>query len=260
DILDANGIFDVLHWPSPKIVGGEYCLLTCPCADKNYSEWLLGNLPRLSLIEQFPELKSVRLIVPRSLKPYQRESLEMAGIPSERLVAFDNGYWQVDKLYLTELPSPLGNPSPHAVAWLRSKLLKGTAAKASKTGRRLYVTRRDAPQRRVLNEPEIIDYLEGIGFETICPGDLSFAEQIQIFSDANIVVGPHGAAFANMVFAPPEAALIEFFGDNYLHGCYWALSGICGQKHSFVVGPSQWLDYSISLDELKATLEKVCGI
>ncbi len=257
DILDANGIFDVVFWPSPKMVSGEYCLLSCPCADKNYSEWLLGNLPRLSLIEKFPELKSVRLIVPRSLKQYQRESLEMAGVSPERLVEFDDGYWQVDKLYFTELPSPLGNPSPYAVEWLRSKFLGNASTPATGVKRLLYVTRRDAPQRRVLNEKEIVDYLKGIGFEVICPGDYSFAEQIKMFSEASVVVGPHGAAFANMVFAPAGATLIEFFGDNYLHGCYWALASICGQKHTFVTGPSRWLDYTISLEALKATLAKV---
>jgi capsular polysaccharide biosynthesis protein len=260
DVFEANGIFDIIRWPSPKAVPGEYVLLGCPWSDKNYFEWLLGNLPRLALIEQFPQLGSLPLIVPGKLKPYQKESLQMAGIPAERLVEFDGPYWQVDKLYFVQLLNPMGNPSPHTVSWLRDKFLGAAPASNSAAGRLLYITRRDASQRRVLNEEEITDFLQGIGFEIICPGDFSFAEQINMFRDANVVVGPHGAAFSNMVFAPAGATLIEFFGDNYMNGCYWALASICGHKHAVLTGPAQWLDYSISLADLKTTLHRVCGL
>ena len=260
DILETNGIFDTIIWPSLKEVPGDFCLLAGPWSHKNYSEWLLGNLPRLSIIEQFDELSSTRLIVPSPLRSYQEDTLLMAGIRPERLVGFDNSHWQVDRLYFPELPSPLGNPSPHAVSWLRARFLGQMPASPAASKRLLYVTRRDASQRRVLNEEEIVNYLMGLGFEIICPGDFSFRDQINIFRDASIVIGPHGAAFANMVFAPPNATLIEFFGNNYLHGCYWALTNIRGQKHAFLTGPSQWLDYSISLEQLKLLLAKVCGI
>jgi hypothetical protein len=60
-----------------------------------------------------------------------------------------------------------------------------------------------------------------------------------------------------MVFAPENAILIELFGDNYINGCFWALTNIRGQKHAFLTGPSKWLDYSISLQRLKALLARV---
>jgi len=85
---------------------------------------------------------------------------------------------------------------------------------------------------------------------------MSFAEQVQTFRNADIVVAPHGAAATNMVFAPAGATLIELFGDNYINGCYWALTNICSQKHAYLMGPSQWLDYSISLTSLKQLVER----
>ena len=59
-----------------------------------------------------------------------------------------------------------------------------------------------------------------------------------MFRDVEIVIAPHGGACTNMVFAPIGATLIEFFGNNYINGCYWALTNICGQKHAFLTGPS----------------------
>ncbi|MBA3352805.1 MAG: glycosyltransferase family 61 protein [Blastocatellia bacterium] len=258
DVLEANGVFNKMMWHSPKQMSGEYCLLACPWASNNYSEWLLGNLPRLAVIEQFAQMSSLPLIVPPD--PRRRESLLRAGVAPERLVDFDNGYWQVDRLYFPQLPSPLANPSPHAVSWLRQTFLDQRSAVPTKRGRRLYVTRRDAQGRRVLNEEEIVSFLQSTGFEVVCPGDLTFADQIELFCEACVVVGPHGAAFANMVFAPATATLVELFGDTYLNGCYWGLASILGQKHTFLTGPSHWrnrLDYSISLNDLKALLGKV---
>ena len=257
EILEANGILDRWTLPRPKRVQGQYCLISHPWSQRYY-HWVIESLPRLAILERFPQLSSVPLIVLGPLLGFQRESFKLAEVPSERIVEFDGDCWQLEKLYFPQVPAPSGNPSPHAVAWLRQRFLKREdLSPTASEPRRLYLTRRDAAQRRLLNEPEIIEYLRGLGFEIICPGEMSFAEQIQTFRNAEIVVAPHGAAATNMVFAPAGATLIELFGDNYINGCYWALANICSQKHAFLTGTSQWLDYSISLASLKKLLEKV---
>ena len=47
------------------------------------------------------------------------------------------------------------------------------------------------------------------GFEPIVPGRMSFREQIRVFSEASVVVGPHGAALTNLVFAPHGCRIVE---------------------------------------------------
>src|SRR5262249_28358163 len=157
-------------------------------------------------------------------------TLSMVGVHPDRITYFDGDCWTVDRLFFPELPSPSGSPSPHAIAWLRHRFLDDGGAAVTKGGRRIYVTRRDATQRRLLNEDEIVRYLDTEGFEIVCPGDYSVAEQVRLFRDADLVVATHGAGCTNMVFAPSGATLVELFGDNYVNGCFWAISNIVGQR------------------------------
>jgi hypothetical protein len=60
-----------------------------------------------------------------------------------------------------------------------------------------------------------------------------------------------------MVFAPPQATLIELFGDNYLNGCFWAVANILGHRHAFLTGPAQALDYSIAPERIETLLDQL---
>jgi capsular polysaccharide biosynthesis protein len=257
EVLERNGILDRLSRPRQRRVSGDFCLLSTPWSAQYY-HWLMDALPRLSLLEQFPELQAMRLIVQQRLLGYQRETLEELGVSSQRVIPFDGECWQVDRLFFPEILSPTGNPSPTAVRWLRRQFMDESALNRVKGRRRIYITRRDAAQRRIVNEQEIIEYLYTLGFEVICPGDLSFKEQVELFGDVDVVVAAHGGGCTNMVFAPVNAILVELFGDNYINGCFWALTNIIGQSYAFLTGaPVERLDYAISVADLKVLLKQV---
>ena len=254
-VLERNGILDRL-WPyRVKRLRGAHILLAHHGAD-TYYHWIIEALPKLSLIQEFSQLASVPLIVPKTLNAFQRDSLKMLGVPSERLLGLDDGQWQTDQLFFPESIGRSGNPSRHAVRWLRKAFLTNDYRPDSAFAR-IYITRRDAPRRRLANEAEIVSYLQGIGFTVVCLGDLAFAEQIELFRNVRVVIAPHGAGLTNMVFASPGATIIEIFGDNYINGCYWALASLCGHRHAFLTTPAQALDYSLSLERLKALLKRV---
>ena len=250
-VLERTGILDTIIWPAPRLSQPNGCLMAQECPNAYY-HWLIEVLPKLSLLEPFQSLRSIPLIVSHSLKGFQRESLEMVGV-TNRLLPFDGTCWEFDKLLFPALLGPTGCPSPHAVAWLRRNFLKH-AKLAVNSPRRIYITRSDAAQRRVLNEDEVVNFLQSEGFEVVCPGKLSLLEQIDLFANVDVVVAAHGAAGPNMVFAPADAMLIELFGDNYINGCFWAVTNIRGQRYGFVTGPATWLDYSIAVEDLKTLL------
>ncbi len=67
-------------------------------------------------------------------------------------------------------------------------------------------------QRRcIVNHQELVAALEQRfpGTHTVLLESLPLAEQIALFSTADIVIAQHGAALANMVWMRPEARLIE---------------------------------------------------
>jgi len=253
EVLEKNGILDSVLPSRKKRLPGAHCLLAHPWAF-GYYHWIIEILPRLSILERFSATKHVPIIVPNRLTRFQLESLSAAGIHTSRFTQLDAGYWQPDRLYVPAMLGPTGNPSPHAVEWLKTRFRHTGVGSIRSSAGMFYLTRRDASQRRVLNEPEILLFLRSIGFETICPGDYPFSQQIELFRNARVVLAPHGAGLTNMVFAPAGALLIELFGDNYINGCYWALANICKQQHAYLTSPTTTLDYFVSIDRLRALL------
>ena len=63
--------------------------------------------------------------------------------------------------------------------------------------------------RTIDNEEEVKSYLSSMGFEIIRLSDYSFKDQVSIFNSAEIIIGLHGAGFANIVFAQKNTKIIE---------------------------------------------------
>lgn len=76
---------------------------------------------------------------------------------------------------------------------------------------RICVSREYTDHRQVTNESEIIALLKGYGFTTVKLEELSFIDQISLFCNAEVVVGPHGGGLGNLVFCSKRTRLIELF-------------------------------------------------
>jgi capsular polysaccharide biosynthesis protein len=92
--------------------------------------------------------------------------------------------------------------------FLRKRFLPSTLPVLPR--RRLYVTRRDALTRRVVNEDEVVAALSPLGFETVELEGMAVVEQALLFASAELVVGSHGAGFSNLVFSPVGTGVLEF--------------------------------------------------
>jgi Glycosyltransferase 61 len=258
-VLESSGVLDRIRRPKAKKLSGSFALISHPWAWGFY-HWVLEVLPKLSSIEKFPELSTLRFIVPHASKKFQKESLLEAGVPQDRLVILDDGDWEVERLYFAEVLGPSGTPSPHAVEWLRTTFIRNSDGLVSQNGGgKIYLSRQDAPQRRLRNEEEIISFLETKGFKTVQSGNLSFREQVTLFQQASFIVAPHGAALTNLVFAPRDCKVIEMFGDNYINGCYWALANLRGQDYGCLTASTDTLDYSVSIGRLSLLMDKMLG-
>jgi capsular polysaccharide biosynthesis protein len=113
--------------------------------------------------------------------------------------------------------------------------MKGIAPPRSEDRRRIYITRTaGAHNRAVVNEPELMRQLERRGFEIVDPSTLSATGQIEIFSSASVIVCGHGAALANLVFAPPGAAVVELFPAGDVLPDYWRLASSAGVTYRYL--------------------------
>jgi capsular polysaccharide biosynthesis protein len=102
--------------------------------------------------------------------------------------------------------------------------------------RRLYITRRLAGRRHVLNEAELEPILADYGFEIIEAETLSFHDQVRLFSQAEAVAGPHGAGFTNLVFAPPGCRVLEMFAPTCFRWMYYHLASVMRQEYWYLAG------------------------
>jgi capsular polysaccharide biosynthesis protein len=228
-------IFLRTRLPAVHDVAGSVYALAARGGD-NYYHFLTDVLPRLELLRKTGvDLGAATFVVNRTT-PFQREMLDQLGIPEERcLQVARHPHIRATELVVPSLPDAHLRTPPWIVPWLRAHFLPADPAASS---RRLYVTRGTAKHtRRVDNEAEVLRALEPLGFVRVDPGELSVAEQIRHFAEAECVVGAHGAGLTNVAFCPPGAAMVELFAPDYVNVCYWALaSTVEGLRYRYVVG------------------------
>ncbi len=138
----------------------------------------------------------------------------------------------------------------------------GIAAPLGGPGRRFYLSREGAAIRRVTNEPAIVAMLSRYGFEFIEPAGIPFSQQAELFRSADIIVAPHGAALANLMFCRPGTRLLEFFPADYIDDCYLRISKAMELDYHYLIGGARDFprrDYAMNPDELEAALKAAMG-
>jgi hypothetical protein len=76
----------------------------------------------------------------------------------------------------------------------------------------------------MLGEAAVIRGLARRGFDILDPGRMEMAAQIAAFRAAALVVGPHGAGLANIVFCRPDAVVYELVPAFFQDPCILALA------------------------------------
>ncbi len=141
---------------------------------------------------------------------------------------------RADRLIVPSLPVMQGNIPAWVCRFLRG-LFPGEPGTAAPI-RRLYISRANAPWRRVVNEEETVRVLERAGFEQVRLETMSVAEQASTLAAAEAVVAPHGAGLTNLVFCPPGARVIEIFSPAFVNVLYWGLSRLVDLDYQYVMG------------------------
>ena len=108
------------------------------------------------------------------------------------------------------------------------------------TSKKIYVTREDSNYRKVINEVDVVTLLREKGYRVINPQLYEIEEQIEIFSNAEKIIAPHGSNLANIIFCKPGTEIFEitpYFRDNekILENRYLNLCQINSLKHNKIV-------------------------
>jgi hypothetical protein len=205
----------------------------------NYYHWLMDSLPRIMLLGR-ERFKGLRIVVQSELNAFQLDSLDLLGIDRSRLLRVTaQQSVRVKTLLLSNLLASTTVVHPKVPGLLRTLL---PAQAPSRKDRRIFLSRRDAGRRRLINEAELLVLLARWGFEVHVPGEMSFDAQMQLCSQASVICALHGAALANMVFAPQGCHVIEVTCAEYRVSSMKILARMCSHTYAClnarVVAPS----------------------
>ena len=218
---------------TPRILknlnGTVLSLLTGGGGNNNYWHWLFDVLPRFGLCSKIASLDEIDFfLLPSLLKKFQNETLDCLNISKHKRLSSEKfRHIKAKELIVTDHPVVVtGNSSndiqnvPHWIClWLKNNFLNKNIATNKKVKNKIYIDRSDTtatqPQLRLLtNENEVKKYLLEKNFIIVKLHEINFKTQVNLFQNAECIVGLHGAGLANIVFCEPRTKVIEMRGSN----------------------------------------------
>ena len=230
----------------------------------NYFHWLFDILPKIKICSEVYNLENIENFYFSKLHIWQKNILEILGLKNIKIL--DSSIYrhvQASKIIAVEHPwyekgyiqEEAGNVPDWIVNWLKETFLK--KAEGFDSNDKVFIDRRDDTKFnhcQIINDEEVFQYLRSKGFSKYKVGQLPFKNQIHLFHNAKIIIGPHGAAFANLAFCKPQTKVIEFKPFNHPTVVNKRISEINDLNYKLVKAPdfkNKKGDILIDLDMLK---------
>jgi|LSQX01.3.fsa_nt_gb capsular polysaccharide biosynthesis protein len=254
-----HSIFQQKKMPPLTKTEKTVAVLNHPAA-YNYYHWMLEVLARIHLLQKSRFTIDKYIINHRAL-PFQLETLALCGITPEKIIRPPvNFHLQAKQLVV---PSYVNLPNQWSVNYVRNIFLSPKIMPPESEGKRIYIKRQSS--RKVLNEEELLIILNKYNFKSIVLEEIPLKKQLEIFYNAMVIVAPHGAGLANLVFCKPGTTVIELFSPSFLEPHYWLISRLLHLQYRFIVGKREnphhyWTgfdDLSIAPDQLLKALENI---
>lgn len=203
----------------PIFFDGSLAVISSP-GQQCYYHWILQVLPRLKILKEANVEYDKIYIYPYNYKyQWQKETLAAVmnhlDIPQDKILLIPNNKENI-VVHAKKLIVP-------SVAWKAyadfSSLIKSWYKKffndvflknnEIKTSTKIFISRSKASYRRISNEKLLLNFLISKGFVSVSLEELSIFEQAKLFNNAEIIIGPHGAGWTNLIFCKPNTKIIE---------------------------------------------------
>lgn len=226
---------------------------------EGYYHWLCDVLPRL--IKVYSDLPSnIHYIVPSHLTLWQKQSLVELGILPDRWLNIDeNNAFKCERLWYNPPVAMTGDHDAEVVHQLHTLFTKNIESSIVK---RIYISRKKAQKRHIINEDVLFEYLQTKGFEMVCLEDLTWEATKLLFHQSEFVVAPHGAGLSNILFSKSGIHVLEIFEKNTHRRCFQTLAATRNINHYFYEGetvdigwPSEY-NIKVSMEDFKPRFEK----
>jgi capsular polysaccharide biosynthesis protein len=216
---DGKGV----NFDDARYIDGDLFVMHDDIGLLNYSHWLADWLPRLRAIQGNTDIYVLTLPLDRK---WQIDLLECFGIGPERCISLPQwGAVRARNIYVPSALTRIFHPAYQGADWVRQFLQSNILGKSSANlGPKIYLSRRDAPDRRVLNEDKLEEFLQSLGFQCFSASEYTPCEQASIFHNARTVVSLHGAGLTNIIFCKPGTKILELLPNNYSTPAFWIIA------------------------------------
>jgi hypothetical protein len=217
------------NFPPPSRRLGR-CLNLGTQGGDGFFHFLVESIPRLQYARAWLQYAD-HVIANGRPGGFQERWLTHAGVPKERIIWLQSlTHFACDQVLFIDYPMLNYQPSPGAITAIRDAF---PPAQTGKARRRIWISRSDANNRQVNWERDLLAQLPG--FERTILSELTPEAQIQLFSDSDSVVAPHGAGLANLVFCSPGARVVEIFPPSHRQPIYSRLAQLSGLDYRWTV-------------------------
>jgi len=201
-------------------------------ADGNFFHWMLDVATKAEIYRRALGDWSAldHILMPSLSTPTTRLIESNLGLPKEKILRLSaKDHYQCDELLAPSLPMAGGACFPWMVEFHRRLLAPAQSDGTS----RLFINRKCT--RTIENHQEIALWLESKGFAEA-------SEDIEILrgqlASATHIVGVHGAALTNLVYARPGARLLELIPTSNPWPCFRTLAAAAGLAYAALGGQS----------------------
>lgn len=212
-----------------------------------FSHWIMDALPRLALLKEFPP--DTKILVPAKLAAYQIETLRLLGL-LERVRHTPEPHVIVENYFFSAPTAMISTYNPYGVGWLRSAFLP--LADKTYRGPKRFIIQRKGKSRGILNEAEVNAFFEKLGWAIIDTETLTFAQEIELFANAEAFAGVLGSGFTNGIWSSPGCKVITFVADSWVDSWVEWICDVNKLDYHWQIFPSDHaMMVRVDLDELK---------
>ncbi|PZD73775.1 hypothetical protein C1752_01706 [Acaryochloris thomasi RCC1774] len=223
--LKRGVTWEALHQENLEVISGYSSIIRG--SPDSYSHAVIDNISRAFLLghPEYSCIEEIKLLCPY---PYPLQDLENYFL--ERLLPKNVSMYPVisGKLYYIEkliFPSYLTEEGTHLLPSfcldeIRSRFMPDRPRRKNK---RILISRIKAAEtlskRHILNEQALYKELRGLGYQRYVLEDMTIADKIELFYDAESVIGAEGAGLTHCIFSEainllaltPRTAITPYF-------------------------------------------------
>jgi len=247
----------------------------------NYYHWMLEILPKLQFLRDLgSEYDDYPLLVSEEVERISTFREALALIVTDRpLVTLDRGTtYCIGNLVYINAPNNCpfnlrGNQKVRvsdflfrdsSIDFLRSQLSSDRNKRVETVSARIFLARRG--RRRSYNQDEVYGMFKRQGFDKVFMEEMSLKRQIELISNCEMVAGPTGAAWTNLLFCRKGTKCLCWMSEaSRGFSAYSNLARIAGIDLRYVIyesgatstGDVYSMDYRLDIGEIQNQLEEL---